>query len=115
MSAALSAVPSSGSVASLDAAIGSVSSVLAPHITKIGNQGGYLGLVGAGSPIMLSLFRDVADADNAENGSPLCKNRRLSKLGGYIKVMHGDVNASGATPSELDQIRSELESGIYYE
>lgn len=115
MSAALSASPSSGSVASLDAAIGSVSSILSPHITKIGSQGGYLGLVGAGSPIMLSVFRDVAEADNTENGSPLCKNRQLSTLGGYIKVMHGDISASGATGSELDQIRGYLESGFYYE
>lgn len=115
VSAALNPGTFAGSVTSLDSAISSIASILAPHITKTGTQGGYLGLVGAGSPIMLSVFRDVADDDNAENGRPLCAVRQINNLSGYVKVMHGDVSDGNATEMELDAIRASLESGMFYE
>lgn len=113
--AAITPASFAGSITSLDAAISSTASILAPHITATGSQGGYLGLIGAGSPSMLSVFRDVTDEDNTENGRPLCQNRTPASLGGYMKVMNGDIEASGATERELDEIRSALETGFYFE
>lgn len=100
-----------GSIASL----GSAASVLSPHITDLSSASGYLGLVGAGFCTIFSIFRDITEDDNTEHGRPLCKNKTISTLSGYIQVMNGDLEISAATQMELDMIRGFLEGGFYYE
>lgn len=100
-----------GSIASL----GSAASILSPHITDLSSASGYLGLVGAGFCTIFSIFRDITEDDNTEHGRPLCKNKTISTLSGYIQVMNGDIEISAATQNELDMIRGYLEGGFYYE
>ena len=100
-----------GSIASL----GSAASALSPHITDLSSASGYLGLVGAGFCTIFSIFRDITEDDNTEHGRPLCKNKTISTLSGYIQVMNGDIEISAATQTELDMIRGFLEGGFYYE
>ena len=97
------------------AAVGSAIGAFQPHITDLSSASGYLGLVGAGFCTIFSIFRDITEDDNTEHGRPLCKNKKISTLSGYIQVLNGDLEISTATRSELDEIRSNLEGGFYYE
>lgn len=96
--------------------IASSLSVLQPHINDISQASGFLGYSGGliNTPFLIERYKEVADADNAEEGTPLCQTRQVSNLGGYIKALHGDIVASGATATELDSIRSYLEGGFFY-
>ena len=105
----------SGGVMGSIASVGSAASVLAPHITDLSSASGYLGLVGAGFCTVFSIFRNITDDDNTEHGRPLCQNKQISTLSGYIQVMNGDIAISSATGNEIDMIRNYLEGGFYYE
>ena len=74
------------------------------------------GLAGiCGQPIWLdSIFMDVADRDVAEHGSPLCENRQISTLSGFIQVSEGYVAIPGPLP-EMEQVKALLEAGFFYE
>lgn len=89
--------------------------VFSPHISVISSQGGYLGLQGAAIPRLYNVFRTVVDDDNTEQGRPLCVNGTISSYPGYIEVLNADISLSGATRLEMDNIRSTMESGFYYE
>ena len=95
--------------------IGSALSVLEPHIVQLSSASGYLGLVGAGICSLYSVFRQTVPDDNTEHGRPLCQQKTLSTLSGYIQVLNGDIEIAAATRTELDEIRGFLESGFYYE
>ena len=52
--------------------------------------------------------------DKADNGSPLCQNRKISDCTGYVKVENGAINFS-ATEPEKKMVKDYLEGGFYYE
>lgn len=104
-----------GAAMAANGAIGSALSALAPHITDLSSASGYLGLVGAGFCTIFSIFRDITDDDNTEHGRPLCQNKKINMLSGYVQVLNGDIDSASATSTELDSIRNYLESGFYYE
>ena len=54
------------------------------------------------------------DDDNANRGKPLCKNKTINTLSGFIQVMEGDVSIA-CTQQERDQIKNYLEGGFFYE
>lgn len=96
--------------------IASAFQILQPHINDISQASGFLGYNNSvGTPYIVSTFNYQANRDNPEEGFPLCKIKTVSTLSGYMKVLHGDITASGATASELEQIRGYLEEGFYYE
>lgn len=91
-------------------------SSFSPHPTDIGKHSGFLGLTNdIGYPYIINKYGLVVDEDNAENGRPLCKVRQVSTLGGYMKVLHGDMEINRANETELDLVREQLEGGFYYE
>lgn len=59
-------------------------------------------------------FYQIVEDDNAHHGRPLCMNGQLSNYPGYLLILNGDVEAV-ATREELNQIKSYLEGGFYYE
>ena len=96
--------------------IASAFQILQPHINDISQASGFLGYNNSiGTPYIVSTFNYQANRDDTEEGFPLCKIKTISALSGYMKVLHGDVTATGATASELEQIRGYLEEGFYYE
>lgn len=111
-----------GDVASLNFG-GAVSDILSclniyqPHINDIGAASGYLGIGTADPsvPFLVSQRMLPVDDDPTENGYPYCKSVQLSTLSGYIKVLHGDMEVSGATIGELEAIKNYLEGGFFYE
>lgn len=96
--------------------VASAMSILQPHLNDISGASGFLGYSNsAGTPFIVSRFMQTADMDVTEEGKPLFKIRKPSVLGGFMRVLHGDIAISSATQSELDMIRNTLESGFYYE
>lgn len=57
---------------------------------------------------------DVSDDDNTEHGKPLCQNKQISTLSGFIQVSEGNVAIPG-TITEQQEIKAILESGFFYE
>lgn len=96
--------------------IGSAVQLQAGETTSIGH--GVSGIL----PSLKDKFKSVcyihniADEDREEKGRPLMKRQTIRATGvGYVQVEEGDVAISGATKSELEQIKQHLETGFYYE
>ena len=96
--------------------IASSLSVFQPHINDISAASGFLGYAGFnGFPILISRFKNVVASDTTEEGRPLCLPVQISTLSGYIQCLHGDLAISGAMIPELEEIKTYLENGFYYE
>lgn len=61
-----------------------------------------------------STFWTVADADNANHGSPLCAKRQISTLAGYVQT-EGAALALAATEDEKSAVLRQMDSGFFYE
>lgn len=59
-------------------------------------------------------FNQPVEEDNTHFGRPLCKNKTINTLSGYIKVLDGDIDLA-CTQQERDQIKNYLEGGFFYE
>lgn len=65
-------------------------------------------------PTCLTICYPIVDENNADNGRPYCQNNTFSTLGtGFYIVENGSIDVKAIKP-ELEQIKSYLESGIYY-
>lgn len=101
-----------GGVSGVVSGIGNAMASMIPRAQTVGTTGAFVS-----NELLLRLdcqfFRPIDD-DNAHNGRPLCKNRVLKNLGGYMLIQDGDVVING-TGTEDAEIRAYLESGFYYE
>lgn len=52
--------------------------------------------------------------DVADNGKPLCQNRKISDCTGYVKLENGAIDFSATEPEKLI-VKEYLEGGFYYE
>lgn len=109
-----SARMATGSIMGGLGAIGDLAGIFAPHIDATASQGGYLGLAGAVQPFMIHIHYLVTDDDNAHAGKPLCQEKTINTLSGYIMCREGDISMPG-TYGEYEAVRSYLEQGFYYE
>jgi hypothetical protein len=101
-----------GAIGSAFSGIGNAAQSVVPRVQSTGTQGSFSSLYGTVK--LFEQFFTVADEDLSHNGRPLCKIRKPSALGGFIKVLDGDI-AAPATDAELEMIRGYLEGGFYYE
>lgn len=102
--AAIAGAAASGISTAVDAVGGSgTSSSVGAGAAGIMNQPGWLDTVCYG----------VTDADNSQEGRPLCQIRKPSNIGGFIRVADGYVEISGPLP-EQQEIKRFLESGFFY-
>ena len=115
--AATSLLSSASSVVSGDMS-GLVSGVvqpveaLIPRITTI-NRNGNMTIM-AYNPTLQAEFHTIADEDLADVGRPLCQNRQLSTLPGYLVCEHAHL-AGPWLKNELEAAERMLEDGIYNE
>lgn len=65
-------------------------------------------------PQFIAQFYDQTEIDVVHEGRPLCENKTINTLSGFIRVLHGDVSIN-IGDEELSSIRQMLESGFYYE
>lgn len=116
-----------GSVASFAGAIGEALSMdfvgavngIANTAQKMMPQLSTAGSNGSVSPFMFppSLYADfltVADDSPQHRGRPLCSERRVGNLAGYMTISDPDIDFP-CTADEQTQIKQYMESGFYYE
>lgn len=66
-------------------------------------------------PYMTVDYLDTADTDPDGRGFPLCQNRRVSDLGGFVQVADAKISFPGCTAPETQEIITRMEGGIHYE
>lgn len=111
LQAAFSVSPS-GMVAAERAAAKTIVDGYVPHLSTMGSQGSTAQL--EGDPKLMVTHYYLADDDQDDIGRPLCAKRQLSAIPGYIKADPDDL-ALSCTVSELDEIRTAIREGFYYE
>lgn len=63
---------------------------------------------------LVSRFFKIVDDDILHRGRPLCEDKKLSTIPGYIMVADADISIPG-TEEENTRIKGYLESGFFYE
>ena len=96
------------------ATVGILSSIdnLFPQVQSQGANGSKIAYLH--TPEISSEFHLIADEDNTTIGRPLCKQKTISSLSGFMVCENADLDIS-ASPSEKDQIVSYMNGGFYYE
>lgn len=84
-----------------------------PQISSIGSVGSIAAYAYNPPDIEVVHYR-IANEDNAQIGRPLCAQRTISTLSGYIQCEDADLDTAAA-PSEKDEIISYMNNGFYYE
>lgn len=112
-SAASAYVKGDASGGELASTIGSAAASASPAGFSSGTSGGGAGISRSGA-VYGRILRHT-DTDPTEHGKPLCKNRVINTLSGYVKCADGHISASGATQAELAAVESYLTGGFFYE
>ena len=106
---ALAGLLSDGTSGILSAAQAGLASV-----RSTGSNGGIAAASLGATCVFIAKYYSATEEDNAHWGRPLCANRQISTIPGYVQVANGDIDVN-ATQREKEQIQAFLEGGIYYE
>lgn len=79
-----------------------------------GSTGSMAQFVTGTQPFMHYTFFKLVDEDNSGKGRPLCKNRTISSIPGYIECSDVHLTING-TPAEKDEIVNYMQTGFFYE
>lgn len=117
VSAAISGVEgvisiSQGKIASGAAGIASAIDSALPQLSTSGSNGSNVAYQTV--PSITYTHYDIANTDKSHFGAPLCQNRQLGSLAGYIMVEDPDIEIPG-TDTERDQINTYMAQGFFYE
>ena len=82
-----------------------------PSVNTVGAVGSCDALVG--TPALQMTCAEIVDDDNTHRGRPLCQDRQISTVPGYLQCADVEVNF-GCTEAEHMQIKGYMESGFYY-
>lgn len=93
-------------------AVGSGLNALQSSTGSTGGSGGVASLYQQCK--LIRKFMWPTPEDNTNNGKPLCENKLISQLSGFIQAQKGVISAP-CTSEELNKINSYMESGFYYE
>lgn len=84
-----------------------------PQVSSTGGNGSFLKVK---EPTRLMVTHSyLADEDNADKGRPLCSNRTVSALGGFMLCADVHPDFLLATYREKESIKELMESGFFYE
>lgn len=84
-----------------------------PEINSVGSQGSVIGFR-KHIPQVWTKCYDIVDEDIEHKGRPLCEEKELDTLTGYIECRDGDIDIA-CTEEERNQISSFLTGGFFYE
>lgn len=94
--------------------IGTAANAMRTKSSSMGSNGGFSEL--SGYAILYEDYYLALDEDLGHLGRPLCKIRTFKNLGnGFYIVRDGDIELRQALYPEIMQIKTYLESGIFYE
>ena len=102
----------SGDVSGLVSGVVQPVEALIPRLTSI-NRNGNMTIM-AYNPTLQAEFHTIADEDLADVGRPLCQNRQLSTLPGFLVCEHAHLEGPWLK-SELEAAERMLEGGVYNE
>lgn len=86
---------------------------IAPEVETMGSIGSTCNIGGNITCVVFSY--EQPQHDNAHNGSPLCKTVTMKETGtGYYIVSDGNTGLNNAYSDEINEVKSLLESGVYY-
>lgn len=92
--------------------MGSAISMTETKQTSLGYNGSFLETYEY--PILVSEFYQIGNENRTEFGRPLCANRTVSTLSGYIQCGEDDHAFSG-TKAENEEINRNMKEGFFYE
>lgn len=101
-----------GNVVGFAQGIASALDAAFPQVQSQGANGSKIAFMA--TPSIVAEFRLIADEDNAQIGRPLCAQRTISTLSGYILCEDADLDTS-ASPAEKNEIIGYMNGGFYYE
>ena len=115
--AATSAIGAVGDLVTLDfvgAAEGVMNAITSaiPQLTTTGNNGTFVTYSGA--PRLASQFYEIVDDSLEHRGRPLCKEKVINTIPGFIIVSDPDVSLP-ATLEENQRVKNYLSGGFYFE
>lgn len=100
---------------------GAVSGILSayqtaqPRVQSTGKNDSMLNIISTSTePYLYEVFHQIVDEDNATCGRPLCQQKTISSLSGYILCANTEISIAGL-PSERDQIVQYMNNGFFYE
>lgn len=83
-----------------------------PHLSTNGSNGTVVDM--GGTPQIVVNHWVLADEDNASKGRPLCEVCQISTVPGFITACPDDLSLS-CTAAELQEIKSAINTGFFYE
>ena len=102
----------SSGISSIANGIGNAISGNIPSANSIGSVGSVDAM--QGTVQMQTMYAMPVEDDLTHRGRPLCAVRTISNVPGYLMCADVDVHILGATNTEMDMIKSYMESGFYY-
>lgn len=101
-----------GAASALASGVGNAITGQIPSANTVGSVGSIDALTG--TPKLQAVFGLPAADDLTHRGRPLCAVRVVKNVPGYLICADVDIHIAGATSSEMDMIKSYMESGFYY-
>lgn len=77
-------------------------------------SGGIAGVTAHPVPVLTSVFQFTAEEDNGSAGRPLCRNKTISSIPGFIMCDHVEM-ALPAMDTEIAEVKRLMEGGFFYE
>ena len=103
-----------GAIQTLASGIQSAANSYFPDASTQGATGARI-LTAPVSLFVLQTFQHITDEYRTDLGRPLCQRKQLAQIPGYMMIASPEITADLATKTEIDQIRSYMESGFFYE
>lgn len=91
--------------------VGDMAQRMLPKVNYLSGGGGFSEL--SNQAKYFARFAVLVDEDLAHRGRPLCANRQLSTIPGFIQVADAEISTTG-TEEENNEIRRLMEEGFYY-
>lgn len=101
-----------GVIASAGTGIYNVLNSMMPQLETSGVNGSFIG--NSLSTIMISKYYGIVEEDITHRGRPLCSNRQINTLSGYILCAEGDLELE-AYDSERREVKRFLTEGFFWE
>lgn len=103
-----------GGATTIGGVVRGVKNALQPGASILGNSGNMATMISNPRLITSIINYGCGEFPNVVYGKPLCRNRKISTLSGYIKCANASIPLA-APDTEIEAVNNYLNSGFYYE
>ena len=93
--------------------IGSAALAAAGTCSSSGSSGGFAAL--SEMLFIQWYFQRIVNTDDVNYGCPLCQNKKINTLSGFILCQNGNDLQVSCTPAERQALCAFMEAGFFYE